>query len=89
VHPGKISLTRLVELFTVGPARIIRQPLGTLQPGKEADVTLFNPDCQWTYDVGETRSRSRNTPFHGTPLRGRAAAAIVRGQVAYRNPALL
>jgi dihydroorotase len=89
VQPGKISLSRLVELFTIGPARIIRQPLGTLLAGSEADITLFSPELEWTYNVAETCSRSRNTPFHGTKMRGCAAAAIVRGQVVYRNPALL
>jgi dihydroorotase len=88
-HTGKISLKRLVELFTVNPARIINKPLGTLRPGAGADVTLFSLDSEWVYDVNQTKSRSRNCPFHGMKLKGQVAGTVVGGKVVYRNPALL
>lgn len=88
-HTGKISLNRLVELFTVNPARIIGRPLGTLQAGAAADVTLFSLDSEWTYDVNQTRSKSRNCPFHGMKLKGQVAGTVVAGRVVYQNDALV
>jgi dihydroorotase len=88
-HRGKISLNRLVELFSTHPARIINKPLGQLQPGSEADLTLFNTESEWTYDVGQTKSKSRNTPFHGVKLKGQVAATIVAGKMVFQNQSLL
>ena len=70
VHTGKISLTRLVELFTTGPARVlgIERELAADQP---ADVTIFSADHPWTYRTAETPSKSRNTPFDGRTFQGR------------------
>jgi dihydroorotase len=88
-HTGKISLPRLVELFTINPAKIIHKELGSLKPGAPADITLFNPDFEWTYDVSQTRSKSRNSPFHGMFLKGSVAATFVSGRLVYQNAALL
>jgi dihydroorotase len=88
-HRGKISLNRLVELFSTHPARIINKPLGQLQPGSEADLTLFNTESEWTYNVGQTKSKSRNTPFHGVKLKGQVAATIVAGKMVFQNQSLL
>jgi dihydroorotase len=88
-HTGKLDLKRLVELFTVNPARIINRPLGTLRVGTAGDVTLFSLDSQWVYDVNQTKSRSRNCPFHGMNLKGRVAGTIVAGRIVYRNDVLL
>ena len=68
------------------PAQLINQPLGHLKAGSAADLTLFDPDAEWVYDLGQTRSKSRNSPFHGTALKGRVAATIVAGKVVYRCP---
>ncbi len=87
-HTGKISLPRLVELFTLNPARIIGKELGTLKPGAPADITLFHPDFPWTYDVNQSRSKSRNSPFHGMTLKGAPAATFVAGRLVYQNTAL-
>lgn len=81
VHTGKISLSRMVELFTIKPAQIIHQPLGRLKPGLQADLTLFDPEESWTYDVSLSKSKSRNTPFNGRQLKGRVQAAIVGGKI--------
>jgi dihydroorotase len=79
VHPGIISLKRLVELLSTGPARVLGLPGGTLKPGGPADVTLFHPDEEVTIRAAAFRSKSRNTPFDGWKLRGRPAGTIVDG----------
>lgn len=84
VHSGKISIRRLVELFTTGPARILNLHAGTLAPGAPADITILDLDRQWTYDVERSYSKSRNTPFHGRQFRGGPVATIVNGAFAWR-----
>jgi dihydroorotase len=88
-HSGKIDLKRLVELFTINAARIISRPLGTLSLGAAADVTLFNTEAEWVYDVNKTKSRSRNCPFHGMKLKGQVAGTVVAGKIVYCNEELL
>ena len=85
VHTGEISLNRMVELFTTGPESIMRLGRGTLAPGAPADVTIFSTEMTWTYDVNQSFSRSRNTPFHGRTFRGGPVATIVSGQFAWRR----
>ncbi len=85
VHAGVLSLWHLVSLLSSNPARIIRQPLGRLQVGGDADVTVFNPDLEWIYRVAEGRSKSRNSPFDGRTFRGAVTATIVGGRVVYRR----
>ena len=84
-HTGKIHLRRLVELFATNPARIINKPLGTLKVGTEADVTVFGLDHEWVYDVNQTLSKCRNSPFHGTKLKGSVVATIVAGKVVFQT----
>ena len=84
VHTGLISLWHLVSLLSANPARIINQPPGRIQAGGVADITVFNPDLEWTYRVVEGRSKSRNTPFDGRTFRGAVTATIVAGRVVYR-----
>jgi dihydroorotase len=87
VHEGTISLERLVELCSVNPARIFKlDDRGTLRRGAWADVTILDPELGWTFDVKRSRSKSRNTPFDGTHMRGAAVAAIVAGRIVYRRP---
>ena len=85
VHPGKITLTRLVELFTTGPDSVMRLGRGTLSPGAPGDVTVFSTDVEWTYDVNQSASRSRNSPFHGRTFRGGAMATVVDGEMKWRR----
>jgi len=88
VHTGRISLARLVELFTTGPARILGLNRGRLEPGLPGDVTLFDPDLEWTYDVNRSFSKSRNSPFHGRTFRGGPVATAVGGRIVWqRQPA--
>ena len=86
VHKGVIDLVRLVELCATNPARIFRlKDRGTLKPGAIADVTVLDPTLDWTYRVGETRSKSKNCPFDGWQFHGGAVAAIVGGKIVYRR----
>jgi dihydroorotase len=86
VHPGRISLLRMVELFTTGPAKVIGLDRGTLAPGKPGDVTVFSLDREWTFDVNQTESKSKNSPFDGHSFRGGPVATIVAGKTVWRAP---
>ena len=85
VHPGRISLRRMIELLSVNPARVLGVPGGSLAEGAPADVTILAPDRQVTIKAAALRSRSRNTPYDGWQLRGGVAATIVGGAVVYRG----
>ena len=85
VHPGRISLSHLITLMSTNPARIISQPLGRLQVGGAADITVFDPNLEWTYRAAEGRSKSRNSPFDGWKLKGAATATVVAGRVVYHR----
>jgi dihydroorotase len=80
VRPGLLSLPRLVELLSTGPARVLNLPGGTLKPGSPADVTVFHPDGKVTIRAASFRSRSRNTPFDGWKLRGHPVATFLEGR---------
>jgi dihydroorotase len=84
-HSGKIGLMRLVELFTCGPARVLHLDRGRLTVGSPADVTVFDLEVEWTYDVNRSFSKSKNSPFHGKTFRGGPVATVVSGQVAWRR----
>jgi dihydroorotase len=77
-------LARLVELFTAGPARVLGLNRGRLSAGAPADVTIFDPERSWTYDVNKSYSKSRNTPFDGRTFRGGPVATIVNGRFVWR-----
>jgi dihydroorotase len=83
VHPGKINLMRLAELFTTGPARILGLQRGTLAPGVAADVTIFSAAREWTYDVNASASKSRNSPFDGRTFKGGPVATVVGGRMVW------
>lgn len=84
VNPGIVGLERMVELFSTNPARIFGlEGRGTLEPGSAADVTLIDPDLEWTYDAEASRSKSKNSPFGGWEFRGAAVATIVGGRVVF------
>ena len=85
VHAGLIRLSRLVELMSVNPARILRVPGGSLTAGSPADITVLAPDLKVRVDAKKMRSRSRNTPFDGWELRGGVAATIVGGRSVFVN----
>jgi dihydroorotase len=85
VHKGRISIGRVVELMSVGPARVLNVSGGSLAVGAPADVTVLAPDLMVTVRAAALRSKSKNTPFDGWQLRGGVAATLVAGRVVYRN----
>ena len=85
VHPGKITLSRMIELFSTNPAKIIRQPGGRMRRGATADLTLLNPQREWTYHALTGESKSHNSPFDGWKLRGAVTATIVGGNLVYQR----
>jgi dihydroorotase len=84
VHTQKISLPRMVQLFTSGPASVVGLDRGTLTPGKAGDVTVLSLDREWTFDVNETQSKSKNSPFDGWRFRGGPVATIVAGKLVWQ-----
>lgn len=84
VQPSHISLQRMIELFTTGPANILRLNRGALTPGLPGDVTILDLDDKWTYEVAKSPSKSRNSPFDGKQFQGRAIATIVSGEIVWR-----
>jgi dihydroorotase len=88
VHAGQLDLKTLISKLTFEPAKIIGTrygELGTLKPGCQADVTLFNPNKEWTVDSRDFVSKGKNTPFHGCQFKGKVTATIVAGRVAYKD----
>jgi dihydroorotase len=87
---GLLSLSELVRRMSHMPARIFNLPGGTLAPGSSADVVVLDPAAEWTVCPEHFFSKSRNTPFAGRRLRGRAETTIVRGQVVFsrREPSV-
>ena len=84
VHKRKLlDIGRLLAMFTANPARLLSLERGTLSPGAAADVTLIDTDMEWTFDKEISRSLSRNTPFHGWKLKGRAVRTIVAGETVW------
>jgi dihydroorotase len=82
-NKARISLMRLVELFTTGPANILKLDRGTLAIGAPADITIFDLNTEWAYDVQQSFSKSRNSPFHGRRFRGGPLATIVGGEIVW------
>lgn len=80
----KAPLTRVVELLSSGPARVMAwRDRGHLAKGAQADVTLFDPAQRWTFYAQDSRSKSKNTPFDGWEFRGRVVTTIVGGNVVF------
>ena len=83
-HTGSVSLSRIIEMFTIGPARAFSLAGGTLAAGAPADVTVLDPNREWIVDPQRFRSKSRNSPFAGWRLRGAVAATFVGGREVFR-----
>ena len=85
VHGGIIGLPLLVERMSCAPARLFKLPGGTLRRGALGDVTVFDPDAQWTVDPARFESKGRNTPYAGRNLRGLVDLTLVDGRVIHRR----
>jgi dihydroorotase len=83
VHSGRMSLPDLLAKFTIGPANLLKLPKGTLRVGADADVTILDPQRDWVFEPGDSASKSKNSPFYGWSLRGRALATIVAGKIVW------
>jgi dihydroorotase len=84
VHSGRISLMRMVELFTTGPARVLGRDR-SLAIGEPGDLTIFSLDRPWTYNVKDSASKSRNSPFNGRSFKGGPVATIVAGKLVWKH----
>ncbi len=81
IEPGHLTWPQLLRKLTVNPGAILGIERGTLRPEADADVTIIDPHAEWTIDVRRFRSKSRNCPFNGLTVRGRAHTVIVSGEV--------
>jgi len=83
VHRGVIGPARMVEMMALKPARLLRLESGTLSLGQVADITVVDPALRWTVEPERFLSLSRNTPFAGRELKGKAMLTIVAGEIVY------
>jgi dihydroorotase len=81
IEPGHLTWPQLIRKLTLNPGVIMGIERGTLRPEADADVTIIDPQAEWTIDVKRFRSKSRNSPFGGLKVRGRAHAVILSGEV--------
>jgi dihydroorotase len=89
VRTGGLSLSRAIERLTVGAARCLGLPYGTLSPGAPADAIVVDAEKEWTVDPQKFYSRSRNSPFAGWTLRGRVSMAFVAGRLVHEAEPML
>jgi dihydroorotase len=80
----RIDIVRLIEMYTIEPARLLKLDAGTLSRGARADVTLMDPTLEWTVSVDQFQSVSRNSPFNGWKVKGRAVRTIVGGKTVWK-----
>ncbi len=87
LHKGHgMSISRVIELMSTQPAGIISLAgRGTLRVDSFADVVVFDPAAEWSFDAAKTRSKSRNTPFDGAPMLGRVAYTLSEGRVVFKS----
>jgi dihydroorotase len=83
VHRSLIQPARLVEMMSLNPAALLRLEAGSLAEGAVADITVIDPNFEWTVAPEKFLSKSRNTPFAGMRLKGRAVLTIVAGEIVY------
>jgi dihydroorotase len=80
VDEGVLSLSEAVRKLAHNPASVLRLQKGTLVAGSDADITIIDPNMEWTVDAAQFKSKSKNTPFNGWKLKGRAVQTIVQGR---------
>ena len=85
VEEGVLTLDQLIVKMSLNPAVVLRIPKGTLKPGSDADITVIDPGKEWTVDVSAFRSKSRNSPFNGWQMKGKAVMTIVGGVIKYEE----
>jgi len=80
----KIDIARLIAMYTIAPARLLKIDAGTLSIGARGDVTLIDPELEWTVRIDQFESASRNSPFNGWKLKGRAVRTIAGGKTVWK-----
>ncbi len=85
VHQKVISLSKMISMLTINPARVLGLDRGTLSVGVPADITIIDPEREWTVNGEQFASLSRNTPFHGWILKGKAVITIVDGRIVWQE----
>ncbi len=85
IEPKHLTWPQLIEKLTLNPARVLGIDRGTLQPGARADVTVIDPTAEWTIDPARFKSKSRNCPYTGWKVRGRADTVLVNGEVKFTH----
>lgn len=88
-HSGKLTLPEIVEKLTAAPARVLGLEAGSLKAGAAADITVLDPEAEWTVASEKFYTRGKCTPFEGKRLKGRAVATIVGGRLVMRNGEIL
>jgi dihydroorotase len=84
-HPGILTISELVAKFTTGPAEVLGLKCGTLATGTEADITILDLEKEYTIDKNQFKSKSRNTPFDGMQVKGKAVGTVVGGIFTHRE----
>ena len=84
-HTRRLPLSEVIARFTEAPARILRLTKGTLTVGADSDVTVFDPDREWIFRREDSASKSKNSPFEGWPMKGKAVLTVVRGAIVWRE----
>ena len=82
-HENKFTISKIIEIMSTNPARVLGIPAGSLAPGAKADIVIFNPNEKWTVDPNALHSKSKNTPFGGMELTGRVKTTICGGKIVY------
>src|SRR5581483_1702036 len=79
-HTKRMKLSDVIAKYTVAPAKLLRINKGTLNVGADGDVTVLDPDIEWTFERSDTTSKSLNNPFYGWSLKGKPLMTIVDGK---------
>ncbi len=85
VKPGILTPMQMAEKMSYNPAKVLGLEKGTVAEGSHADLTIFDPECEWVIDPAEFLSKGKNTPFGGKKVTGKVMATIVDGEIAYRE----
>ena len=80
IEPGHMTVAEAVEKLTVAPRRILHLPVPVIEPGQTAELTVFDASAEWTFEADDIRSKSRNTPFVGSRMKGRAFGVYSKGE---------
>lgn len=76
VHTGILNISQVAEKMAINPRKILNLPLPEIKAGAEANLTLIDPEKEWEVDITKLKSKSKNSPFHGYKLKGKAAGII-------------